>query len=476
MPLEDEQYRPGTRFGRYQIGRALGAGGYGAVYEAVRVDIGKRVALKILHERLSRSPQALRRFMREASAVAQLRHPFIVDAVDYGDVDGVPFFAMEYLDGETLGSALEREGPMSVADALDVALPILAALAVIHERGIVHRDLKPANIFLARELTGRRPKLLDFGIAKVQDAGESLTRSSAVIGTPAYMSPEQVQESKNVDARSDLWAMGVILHECLTGRRLFDGDNLLQQLNSVATMPIPPLRALRPDVPAALEAAVTSALQRDLALRVDAAQTLGAALLPMASMATRAYLGEEFSPRVATAHDTLLNLPVVPPAPAAAAPPPTFAQPESLPTHEIPQRPAGKTSSVVFAGLAACALVFFAAFITARRSAPRVAPRPSPPTVVHAIPRALAPRPATPTVAPPAPPPEPTANGSVHPAPTLVRDVAVADAGALSPLHREQPSPSVRTLPARRPRRPTFRPGRLLRLPQPGSAGSIEMP
>jgi serine/threonine-protein kinase len=164
--------------GPYTLLRELGAGAFGAVYEARKEPLNKRIALKILHPDKARDAQYNARFVQEAQAAASLRHPHIVDVDDVGVLDGVPFLAMEFLDGETLSEHLKREGPLSTAAALDLLLPVFSAVAAVHDRGIVHRDLKPDNVFLWRPSTGIvHPKLLDFGIAKVRESidGAGLT-------------------------------------------------------------------------------------------------------------------------------------------------------------------------------------------------------------------------------------------------------------------------------------------------------------
>jgi serine/threonine-protein kinase len=286
----DARYPPGTHFGDYVIVRLLGEGTFGAVYEATHESSGARVALKVLHERLTRHPLVLQRFLREAGAIAALRHPFIVDAYEVGEFIGAPFLAMEYLEGETLAARLERERWLPVAEALAVVLPIVAALAALHAIGGVHRDVKPANIHLALQGGALVPKLLDFGIVKLSVQGEVLTRTAALLGTPAYMSPEQVKESKHVDGRADQWALGVVLYECLAGRRPFGGSTLLEQLNQVTSAPVRSLRAARPDVPPELDAVVMRCLQKRPDARFVTTRELGLALMPFAAPATQAQL------------------------------------------------------------------------------------------------------------------------------------------------------------------------------------------
>jgi serine/threonine-protein kinase len=206
---------PGETFGRYRIVRKLGAGGMGSVYEAEHQELGRRVALKMLHRDLTHTPEVVARFLREARATAKVRHPHVVDVQDVGSEGGAPFLVMEYLDGEDLASLLVREGRLAVERATDLLLPVLAGVDAAHQAGIVHRDLKPENIFLLRAPGGElHPKVLDFGIAKVLDPAGSLTltRTASLLGTPYYMSPEQARGARDVDGRTDQYALGVILY------------------------------------------------------------------------------------------------------------------------------------------------------------------------------------------------------------------------------------------------------------------------
>ena len=229
MGQEPELLLAGQVIGPYTIVRHLGSGAFGAVYEAHKRPLDKRIALKLLHKHKALDTSVVARFMQEARAAASLRHPHIVEVDDVGVLDGVPFLAMEFLEGESLAARLTREGPLSIATTLSLMLPIFSAVAAVHDRGIVHRDLKPENIHLWKPFAGRvHPKLLDFGIAKVREGqqGQSLTQMGAIMGTPAYMSAEQWGGSKNATAASDQWALGAILFECLTGRLPFEADEI----------------------------------------------------------------------------------------------------------------------------------------------------------------------------------------------------------------------------------------------------------
>ncbi|MGE5786543.1 MAG: protein kinase domain-containing protein [Myxococcales bacterium] len=216
---------------RYRLLSTLGRGGMGSVWLAEHVELGTQLAIKLLDPSLASNPEWLQRFKREAQAAAGLDSPSIVRVFDYGIEEGVPYIAMELLKGESLAQRLQRCGSVELATLARIYLQICKALTKAHGQGIVHRDLKPANIFLTSDEDGDNAKLIDFGIAKRtdrvpgQDTGiETLT--GAMLGTPFYMSPEQASGSKTVDFRTDIWSLGVIAFECITGKRLYNADSI----------------------------------------------------------------------------------------------------------------------------------------------------------------------------------------------------------------------------------------------------------
>ncbi len=226
---------------RYGLTGLIAEGGMGVVYEAEHLAMGKLVAIKVLHPRNSRNLSAARRLRREARVAGTLGHPNICAIYDMGKLeDGSPYLVLERLHGETLAQRIAREQSLNAGDMLDILLQVLSALAAAHQRGVVHRDLKPENVFLSRR-EGMRPvpKLLDFGISKAIDIEESqsdTTGSDLAAGTPYYMAPEQARGDRKVDWRVDLWAVGVVLYEGLTGRRPFSAKNfnaLLQEIQHV---------------------------------------------------------------------------------------------------------------------------------------------------------------------------------------------------------------------------------------------------
>ncbi len=282
---DEPGFAPGTTFKQYTIVRRIGLGGMGAVYEALHVGLKKRVALKTLHAARAGRREIAERFLREGEAAARLEHPHAVSVFDVGVHDDVPFLVMEYLEGEDLGALLAREPVLPAERIAAIMLPVLSAVAAAHARGIVHRDLKPANIFLTTNIQGRvHPKLLDFGISKLIDlpSKAALTASGAMLGTIPYMSPEQALESRLADARSDQYALGVIVYECATGARPqseFERDgNLYALLSAIVEARFEPPRARRPEIEPAFEAMILRAMQRDPDARFSDVSALGQAM------------------------------------------------------------------------------------------------------------------------------------------------------------------------------------------------------
>ncbi|HEY7214762.1 MAG TPA: protein kinase, partial [Thermoanaerobaculia bacterium] len=270
-------FSPGTRLGSYEIIAPLGSGGMGEVYRGRDSRLNRDVAVKVLAHRLTGNPEALARFKREAQAVAALSHPNVLALFDYGESDGTVFAVMELLDGETLRARL-TSGPLPQRKAVEYAVQIARGLAAAHERGIVHRDLKPENVFLTRD---GQVKILDFGLARLatveSDGGETFsptpslpTRPGIVMGTPGYMSPEQVR-GQGTDPRSDLFAFGTILYEMLAGRRAFRGDTAAEAMTAALREEPPELPA---SVPPTLDRLVRHCLEKDREQRFQSARDL----------------------------------------------------------------------------------------------------------------------------------------------------------------------------------------------------------
>ncbi len=295
-PSLSSALQPGQTFGRYQIVRTLGVGSFGIVYEAVQYPLGRSVALKLLHDRTLSHPDAQARFEREAMAAARMRHPHIVEVFDFGAHEGTAFLAMELLEGESLQALIRRSGALPQSLAVDLLLPIISAVAAVHDQGIIHRDLKPENILLT--VTPERewhPKLLDFGIAKLEHAGPELTRTNALLGTPCYMSPEQVMQARSIDGRADQWSMGVMFYEAVTGAKPFFSETLLVIMTAITSEdPVPP-RVHRPELDAGFEAVILRALQRRPEDRFASMRDFGSALLPYASEAAQARWYSDFN-------------------------------------------------------------------------------------------------------------------------------------------------------------------------------------
>ncbi len=255
-----------TLDGKYRLIRLLGKGGMGAVYLGQHVVIGKSVAVKFLHAEFAGNEEVIKRFYREAQAAAAIAHDNIIDVMDVGiSPDGEPYLVMEFLEGESLNALLARTGPLDLAAACGIMEPVLLALHAAHAKGIVHRDLKPENIFLAHR-TGEPPKikLIDFGISKFsQSVGDKLTQTGSVMGTPAYMAPEQARGLSDLDHRADVYSTGVILYEMLTGKLPFKGDSFTELIISILTEnPIPP-REIKTDISHEIESILLQVLAKD---------------------------------------------------------------------------------------------------------------------------------------------------------------------------------------------------------------------
>jgi serine/threonine protein kinase len=262
--------KPGTG-DRYELLEKLGGGGMGVVYKGRDRRSGQLVALKFLSESLAEDPVIRRRFHREARAAAALEHPNIAAIHGVEEQDGRLFLVMPFYGGGTLKERIAA-GPLPIADAVSCAVQIAEGLALAHGWGIIHRDIKPANLVFADDGT---IKILDFGIAKV--GGEKLTRTGLVLGTLAYMSPEQATGG-TVDHRTDLWALGVVLHEMLAGRPPFSGPSIEQLFRAVRAGDPPLVRDTRPEVPERIQAVLSRLLQRDLDQRYPDAESVAAAL------------------------------------------------------------------------------------------------------------------------------------------------------------------------------------------------------
>jgi len=274
--------------GKYRVESVLGTGAMGVVVGARHMDLDHVVAIKLLlHHLYGSREESIARFLTEARAAARIDSDHVARVFDVGTLpDGTPYMVMEHLEGWDLDMELAQRGPLPIVDAVDFVLQAADAIAAAHQLGIVHRDLKPANLFLAVRADGvRRVKVLDFGISKVTDdrratGGRSRPREDGSFGTPAYMSPEAVRDPANVDTRTDVWALGAILYELLTGQMAFAGPTVKAVLEMVLEHDPCPMSALRRDIPPELEAIVMGCLARDRNARFPDATALSQALAP----------------------------------------------------------------------------------------------------------------------------------------------------------------------------------------------------
>ncbi len=268
---------PGIIFGgRYKLARPLGEGGMGAVWSATHTTIGREVAIKVLHPNVAAAePTAVDRFLNEAKICGSIRHPGIVDVVDFGKADdGSPFIVMELLHGEALSTVLDRVKTLRPEEILPILRDIARALALAHDKGVIHRDLKPANLFLHRLPTGDVvAKVLDFGVSKMTENGRSvkMTRADVLVGSPAYMSPEQAAGQVELDTRADIYSLGVILYEALSGEPPFLSQNYNALLIEVATKDVPLITERVQGLPKIVVDLVHDALIKDREQRIPTA-------------------------------------------------------------------------------------------------------------------------------------------------------------------------------------------------------------
>ncbi|AUX23721.1 protein kinase [Sorangium cellulosum] len=277
--------------GKYRVERVIGAGGMGVVLAATHLQLEERIAIKLLLPEAARAGTLAERFMREARAAVKIKSEHVARVTDVGTLEsGTPYMVMEYLSGSDLSEVVRAGGPMPPEAAVEYVLQACEAIAEAHAAGIVHRDLKPANLFLTRRADGSPcVKVLDFGISKVATGGADprITDTTAVMGSPLYMSPEQLRSARDVDARTDIWSLGVILFELLTGAPPFDGATMPQLCVAIMQGAPRPLAAFRADVPQALEAVILRCLEKAPDRRFRSIAELAEALAPLATARAR---------------------------------------------------------------------------------------------------------------------------------------------------------------------------------------------
>jgi serine/threonine-protein kinase len=418
--------------GKYRIESILGAGGMGVVVSALHLQLDDRVAIKFLLPEALDNPDVVARFAREARAAVKIKSEHVARVIDVGRTEaGAPYMVMEYLQGADLGAVIEKKGALPVERAVDYLPQGCEAIAEAHALGIVHRDLKPANLFVTRRPDGVDAiKVLDFGISKMtggvaQKSGMALTGALAVMGSPLYMSPEQMSSTRDVDARTDIWALGAILFECLTGRPPFDAETMPQLCAMILQDDPPAMGPLRPGLPLGLEAVVRRCLTKDRERRFLHVGELAVALLPFGSKRARPSV-ERITRVLESSGVTPISLPpsLQPPPAAPMDTAPIVAERESRDPLELSltasmvqpvsitattQTRSGVPRSAIGGAVAALALLCAIAFWLLSRDAPKAAvmpPTPAAPTLAAptlAAPTTAAPTPAAPMLAPPAP-------------------------------------------------------------------------
>jgi eukaryotic-like serine/threonine-protein kinase len=391
----------------YRLVRPIGSGGMGAILEAQNARLAhKRYAVKLLHPSLAMDPDTFHRFRREAEIASSLGHDHIVEVHDFNVTpEGEPYMVMEFLDGDDLAARIKARGPMSLADTSIILTQVASALEAAHAAGIVHRDLKPQNIFLCKRF-GRDDfvKVLDFGVSKMRDSSSVVTRDHALLGTPFYMSPEQADgRVAEIDGRTDLFALGAILHEMLTGQMAFYAETPMAALYKVVHGWPPEVHTVRPDIPPSISAVLRRALAKDKRERYEVVTDLAAAfaevvaMLPPAHVQARPRTSPGAEPSLAFAHTA------TPSPPLSQAAVGSIATMSRATGQVIDSRPPQRRSRVLVWGVAAFALSGGAGIVALATRGPGPSPSPPPPPIA-ATPPAPVPVPVPEKIAaPPAP-------------------------------------------------------------------------
>jgi serine/threonine-protein kinase len=475
---------------KYEVVGVLGSGGVAYVISALHLELGEMVALKFLRPESLEHEDVVARFASEARAVARIKSEHVAHVFDVGTLpDGAPFIVMEYLEGKDLADVLAERRKLPIKVAVDYVLQACEALACAHAAGIVHRDIKPENLFLTQQAGSvERVKVLDFGISKsamagMEAPGKRFAHTMLPMGTPGYMSPEQIRACGTVDARTDIWALGCVLFELITGLSAFTGPTLLQLGAAILERDPVPLRTVVADAPPELEALIAKCLEKDPARRFQDVAELAAVLYPFGPRRSR-ISAERCHQILKGQHGVVIEFnSVPPPSPEGASMPPAsstgpmvnpvqvsvpaldarrVSTPASVSIDEVPLQPQRKPKTIVLAALGASALfgIALALGMALRGSAPKaaaVAPVAAPivaaPTVAQ---------PATPTklaaIAAPAASPESSeavADESAPSATVSARPHAKAASRPSRPVaapahHEEAPAPSAKPKPARR--------------------------
>jgi serine/threonine-protein kinase len=456
---------------KFRVDRLLGMGGMGVVVAATHIGLQQRVAIKFMLANKVAAREQYERFLREARAAVRLKSEHVARVSDVGTMEtGAPYMVMEYLEGRDLSAVLADGGPLPIAEAVDHILQACEAVGEAHAAGIIHRDLKPANLFLTTSAGGADCiKVLDFGISKTSDSELALTHEAAILGSPLYMSPEQMRASKDADARADIWSLGVVIYQLLTGTTPFHADQMQALCARVFFGEPTPITTLRAEVPPGLEATILQCLEKDRARRWRNVAELAAALAPFGSARASGYaervagvLGMQVEPSRATnvLPGAPAHVPVPGPGPASALGSGTLQTSVLGQTGHTP--PTAKRGPVVVAALGAVLLVVAAGGVARWGSAATV--KPATPgaasvllsaTPLETVPPATAPMPA-PDASISAPPAASSVAVAPAPAPTAAPSGRRIGAPTTKPT---RPEPVVRDIatakPAARPPTPT---------------------
>jgi len=441
--------------GKFRVEGVLGAGGMGVVLAAHHLQLDEPVALKVLLPDVLRRPDAVARFEREARAAAKIRSEHVVRVMDVGQLeDGSPFMVMERLEGVDLAGWLAGTGALPASQAIDLLLEACEAIAEAHSVGIVHRDLKPANLFCERRRDGTtRVKVLDFGISKHTEGGAAahvgMTNTAAVLGSPLYMSPEQMRSSKVVDARSDIWSLGVVLFELLSGRVPYEATTLTELAFTIATTAAPPLRTVRPDLPERLEAVVARCLEREKEARFASVSELARALAEFGSEASRRSVERIVGVQAlaSAAPPDRSSIPVTPSNPAIAGTVTATGPTILVGASETPKPRRSRAALAI--GASALGAAFVAVILARGALGPAASTAPSGPAAPSSSVAASAPSPAPSTAtAGPSMPPSTSAAAQAPPASSTPPPPAASAPALPAPAGRSTPPHPVVASPA----------------------------
>jgi serine/threonine-protein kinase len=437
--------------GKYRVERVLGVGGMGIVVAARHEQLEQRVAIKFVRDDALGNDEAVARFLREARAAVKLRSEHAAKVLDVGTLEsGAPYMVMEYLEGADLGAILVERGPLPVSSVAEYVVQACEAVAEAHAAGIVHRDLKPQNLFLAATVGGgARVKVLDFGVSKTLSTtgsgGGALTQTRSMLGSPLYMSPEQMRSSRDVDARSDVWALGVVLFELLTRRWPYEAETMPELVLKVVTEPPQSLAELRPDVPAAMVDIVERCLKKEPGERFANAAELALALEPFAPPESRITVERARMAMGSTGRGPMVSSPALnvataeTSAPRPALTPAAWGSGKQETLVSEPKR-SGGGGMWIGAGIAVAAVVGGAVFLLRGHEAPPSAATPS--AVTAAVLPAATPLP----TASVAPAPAPVASDLPVPSSAPIASAsATAPTGIGGSSTASKPSPQVAT-------------------------------